>query len=42
MKINKIHASEWAWVGTEFDHIIENDTSIDDLYSIIKKLIVSS
>ena len=42
MKINKIHASEWAWVGTEFDHVIENDTSIDDLYTTVKKLIVSS
>lgn len=27
-----IHASETAWVGTEFDAIIDNNGSIDDLY----------
>jgi len=39
MKIRKIHSSEWAWVGTKFDHIIANDNSIDDLYTNIKSII---
>jgi hypothetical protein len=27
-----IHASETAWVGTNFDYIIDNNRSFDDLY----------
>jgi hypothetical protein len=27
-----IHASETAWVGTQFDHVLDNDSSIDDLF----------
>jgi hypothetical protein len=42
LKIQKIHASEWAWVGTKFDHIIHNDMKIDDLYNEVKALVVSS
>jgi len=34
-----IHASETAWVGTEFDHILENNSSLDDLYAQVKTLI---
>lgn len=30
-----IHASETAWLGTEFDYEIDNDSSIDELYSNI-------
>ncbi len=36
----KIHASETAWVGTEFDHIVDNNGTIDDLYSQIKNLVL--
>lgn len=32
-----IHASEWAWVGTEFDATIDNNGSIDSLYKQVKK-----
>jgi hypothetical protein len=32
LKMRKIHASETAWVGTEFDHCIDNNSTIDDLY----------
>lgn len=35
-----IHASETAWVGTKFDSILENDGSIDDLYSKIRDLVL--
>ena len=31
----KIHASETAWVGTKFDHVLTNDDSIDDLYACL-------
>jgi len=34
-----IHASETAWVGTDFDHSFDNNGSIDDLYAQVKKLI---
>jgi len=35
----KIHASETAWVGTKFDHVLTNDTSIDDLYTKVQAII---
>jgi hypothetical protein len=34
-----IHASETSWVGTEFDLIIDNDGTIEDLYCQIKGLV---
>jgi hypothetical protein len=34
-----IHASETAWVGTNFDCVLENNSSIDDLYRKVDKLI---
>jgi hypothetical protein len=36
-----IHSSETAWVGTDFDEIIDNDGSIDDLYAQIKNLVLN-
>ena len=41
LKMRKIHASETAWVGTDFDTVIDNNRSIDDLYQQAK-LIVSN
>ena len=35
----KVHASETAWVGTEFDAIIDNNSSLAQLYGQIDKLI---
>jgi hypothetical protein len=35
----KIHASETAWVGTDFDHVFTNDSSIDDLFAKVKGLV---
>jgi hypothetical protein len=34
-----IHASETAWVGTEFDAIINNNGSIDDLYKQLASVV---
>ena len=36
-----IHASETAWCGTKFDAVISNDTTIDDLYGLVKDLIIN-
>ena len=40
-KIEKlgIHASETAWIGTDFDHILDNNATIDDLYTQVKSLV---
>jgi hypothetical protein len=37
--IFKIHESEWAWLGTPFDKIIDNNGSIEDLYNQSKNLL---
>jgi hypothetical protein len=34
-----IHASETAWVGTDFDAVLDNNGSIDDLYEQVKNLV---
>jgi hypothetical protein len=41
LKMRKIHASETAWVGTEFDLILDNNGTIDDLYTQAKDLVIS-
>jgi hypothetical protein len=33
-----IHASETAWVGTQFDAELDNNGSIDELYQQVKNL----
>jgi hypothetical protein len=39
LKRLKIHASETAWAGTDFDAVLENDGTIDDLYAQVKNLV---
>lgn len=34
-----IHSSETAWIGTTFDHVLANDTNLDDLYMQVKTLL---
>jgi hypothetical protein len=34
-----IHASETAWVGTKFDHMLDNNNTIDELFAQIKSII---
>lgn len=34
-----IHSSEWAWLGTDFDLIINNNQSPSDMYKLVKTLI---
>jgi hypothetical protein len=33
-----IHASEYSWAGTKFDAVVDNDGSIDALYTQVKNL----
>lgn len=34
-----VHASEWAWVGTPFDAVIDNNSTVDDLYKQIAQIV---
>ena len=34
-----IHASETAWVGTKFDAVMDNNTTIDDLFAQVQSLV---
>jgi hypothetical protein len=36
---NNIHSSETSWAGTDFDAIIDNDGTIDNLYQQLKNLV---
>jgi hypothetical protein len=42
LKMRKIHASETAWVGTEFDAILDNNGTIDELYAHAKSLVIGN
>jgi hypothetical protein len=35
-----VHVSETAWVGTEFDAVVDNNGSIEDLYNQVKNLVL--
>jgi hypothetical protein len=35
----KIHASETAWVGTEFDAVLDNNSTMDHLYQQVNDLV---
>lgn len=35
----KIHESETAWVGTKFDHVLDNNGTLDELYDQVIKII---
>ena len=39
LKILGIHPSETAWAGTNFDAVVDNNETIDDLYSQLKNLV---
>ena len=34
-----IHSSEWDWIGCEFNYVIDNDGTIDDLGNKVKNLL---
>ena len=35
----EVHASEYSWAATDFDFVIDNNGSIEDLYSDLKNLV---
>lgn len=35
----QIHQSEWDWIGSEFDYVIENDGTINDLGNKVNELL---
>ena len=36
-----IHASETSWVGTKFDHVLENDASINELFKSVETVLTT-
>lgn len=34
------HASEWAWAGTTFDAVVDNNGTLDDLYRHVNDLVL--
>lgn len=34
-----VHASEWSWIGTEFDRIVDNNGTMEDLYQQLNSLV---
>jgi len=39
MEDYKIHPSETSWIGSDFDHVIDNNNSLDELYCQIDALL---
>lgn len=39
MKQFNVHASEWEWVGSDFDLVLENNGTLEELYTNIKGLV---
>ena len=37
-----IHSSEYAWAKSEFDYVIKNDGTLEELYQLVDELIVSN
>ena len=37
-KYPTVHKSEWAWVGTTFDALVDNNGSVEELYMQLKNL----
>jgi dephospho-CoA kinase len=36
---SKIHASEYAWAGTKFDAVLDNNSTLDHLYEQVTRLV---
>jgi hypothetical protein len=37
-----VHASETSWVGTQFDVVLDNNGTLDDLYQQVKQLVTNT
>ena len=38
---HQVHASEYSWIGTKFDQILDNNSTLDNLYQQVKQLAVN-
>lgn len=38
LKALGVHASETAWVGTDFDYVLDNNNSLDDLFKQVEEI----
>lgn len=34
-----VHSSEWSWLNTDFDAVLENDSGLDDLYAEVRSVL---
>lgn len=34
-----VHASEYSWVGSKFDYVIDNNGTVDDLYASVEDIL---
>ena len=39
LKALGVHASETAWVGTKFDYILDNNSTLDSLFNQVEKVV---
>jgi hypothetical protein len=39
LKEEKIHASETAWVGTKFDYVLDNNSTLDSLFKQVETVV---
>ena len=37
---HKVHASEYSWVNTEFDHVLDNNSTLDHLFNQVEDMLV--
>lgn len=37
-----VHASEYSWVGGDIDYIVNNDSTIDDLFNCLEGIVLKS
>lgn len=37
-----VHASEYSWVGGDIDYVVENDSTIDDLFNQLEGIILKN
>jgi hypothetical protein len=35
----EVHASEWAWLDTDFDLVLDNNGTMDELYAQVNDLV---
>ena len=39
MLAQNVHRSEWAWIGTQFNAVVDNNTTMDHLYAQLNDLV---